>query len=141
MEVNVRLFCIGMALLATACVTPYQSSGITGGYNDRQLAPGVYLITVHGNGYTGTGTLNEYMLRRGLELCSLEGFPHARIVDPNISTSSYQTPVTYYTTGNTTQQSGGGTIHKHVIQGKAVCMTKAEFNEWQAGLRTKLINE
>ena len=150
---QIRFIVLVPGLLLLACVTPYQPRGLLGGYEDARLAPGVHLVTVSGNGYTRAETLAGYALTRGKELCQVEGYPRVRMVDPNVSTSSYETPTTYTTTGSatnyggttygtaTTRQSGGDTVNKHSVSTKAVCMSQTEFDEWQAGLRERLLRQ
>lgn len=51
------------------CATPYQRMGTLGGYDDKQLPNGDYIVTVKVNGYTDRATALEYMHRRAGELC------------------------------------------------------------------------
>lgn len=57
------------ALVLCGCVTPYQRMGVTGGYRDKEIAPGRHVVTVRVNGYTDRGTALEYLHRRADELC------------------------------------------------------------------------
>ncbi|MBX3159539.1 MAG: hypothetical protein KF773_26445 [Deltaproteobacteria bacterium] len=52
-----------------ACATPYQPMGFTGGYADRRMPNGDYLVTVKVNGFTDRATAMEYLHRRAGEIC------------------------------------------------------------------------
>jgi hypothetical protein len=58
---------VGLGLVA--CATPYQSRGFRGGYDEKQLGPDRYMITVKVNSYTSRSTAVEYSYRRAAELC------------------------------------------------------------------------
>jgi hypothetical protein len=56
--VNIILSAIIFLILnASACSTPYQKEGLTGGYTDKYLGDDKWMITVRGNGYTSIATL------------------------------------------------------------------------------------
>ncbi|MBX3161184.1 MAG: hypothetical protein KF773_34805 [Deltaproteobacteria bacterium] len=66
----------GEALWITAlaaCATPYQPMGLTGGFEERRLSNGDYVVTVQVNGFTDRSTALEYLHRRAGELCP-DGF-------------------------------------------------------------------
>jgi hypothetical protein len=56
-----------------ACATPYQSAGLRGGYSERPIGPGRWIITAKGNGFTSRSTMTEHTYRRAAELCP-QGF-------------------------------------------------------------------
>jgi hypothetical protein len=57
-------------LVVVACKpTPYQRLGAEGGYSDKRLAPGRYLVRVRVNQHTSHAKLLEYFDRRASELC------------------------------------------------------------------------
>lgn len=56
-------------MMAAACATPYQASGFRGGYEDRDLGGGRWMISVEVNSYTSRSTAAEYTYRRAGELC------------------------------------------------------------------------
>lgn len=60
---------LALVMLLTACATPYQARGLRGGYEDHQLAPGVFSISVTGNSYTSADTMRVHVRRRAMELC------------------------------------------------------------------------
>lgn len=62
-----------LPLLALAgCVTPtaYQPLAYSGGYTDKQLAPGQYAVAFYGNGRTHPDDVVAGFKRRALELCN-----------------------------------------------------------------------
>lgn len=73
----------GMALLMTACATGYQSSGLTGGFEDRLISnqPTVYEVRFLGNGVTAHNRARDFVLLRGAELMLASG--HTRFVVSN----------------------------------------------------------
>jgi hypothetical protein len=54
--------------LIAACSTPYQPFTLTGGYKDRQLAPGLYAVEFKGNGKTSSDLVLDMYLYRCAEL-------------------------------------------------------------------------
>ncbi|HEY8084461.1 MAG TPA: hypothetical protein VIE69_02525 [Methylophilaceae bacterium] len=75
------LFCI---LLVTACSTSYGPRGATGGYDDKELEPGVYKITSVVNAHTPKEKAEEYWNKRASELCHGRPYDH----DEQLSTIS-----------------------------------------------------
>jgi hypothetical protein len=61
-------------LLGLGCVTPYQRTGFTGGYDDTKVREAEHFIEVRGNAFTSKTTLVNYFHRRARELCAQEGF-------------------------------------------------------------------
>ena len=41
-----------VAIFLSACATPYQPAGFSGGYTDFETQPGIYYVSFKGNGYT-----------------------------------------------------------------------------------------
>jgi hypothetical protein len=60
---------IGALALCAASATPYQQSGIRGGYETRQLGGNRWLIHVEVNSFTSQSTATEYAYRRAAEIC------------------------------------------------------------------------
>jgi hypothetical protein len=58
-----------LMIMATACATPYQRRGFTGGYVNEQIGEDTHYIAFDGNGYTGQTTAEIYVRRRAGELC------------------------------------------------------------------------
>ena len=76
---------IGIAF--SACVTPYQKAGFSGGYTDFETQPEVYYVSFKGNGYTSKETVVQYWHRRAAEICG--GRERYEIVSQDASTTQY----------------------------------------------------
>tara|TARA_B110000027_G_C16055121_1_gene271830 strand:- start:627 stop:920 length:294 start_codon:yes stop_codon:yes gene_type:complete len=57
-------------ILLSGCATTYQSTGLTGGYEDIDLGGGRYKVTFVGNGYTSDDRAIEFAKKRSSELCN-----------------------------------------------------------------------
>lgn len=68
------------ALALAACATPYQQSGITGGFNVIPLGQDVYRVSFGGNGFTTQETAQVYWLNRAAELTLEKGFASFEIL-------------------------------------------------------------
>lgn len=71
MLANKRVFvCLLASLFLASCTspTPYQPSGIRGGYSEEQLEKDVFRINADGNIYTSQERLNNILLVRASEL-------------------------------------------------------------------------
>jgi len=87
------ILCFTLATLA-GCSTPYQKSGLGGGYTDMALNENTYLVSFRGNGLTTAGTVRKYLLRRSAELTLQKGYDYFIILHDNTSVSRQlaQTP-------------------------------------------------
>jgi hypothetical protein len=72
---HMRRFVV-VTLALSACMTPYQRMGFSGGYDEKMLDNGDYVVTVKVNGFTDRATALEYLHRRAGELCP-QGFDFA----------------------------------------------------------------
>jgi len=96
------------------CVTAYQATGFTGGYNETQLDSNVFVVSFKGNGYTSSTRAADFCLLRCAELCKQNGYDYFVIVDSDsytktvttTSPTSYNSNYTTNTYGNTTYLSG-----------------------------------
>lgn len=69
-RVRVRVLVLAVAsALSVASATPYQKSGVRGGYSDRKIGKRTHFIRVQVNGLTSRGTATEHAYRRADELC------------------------------------------------------------------------
>jgi len=104
MKLLLRLFAITPVLFLSSCSTPYQSKGFTGGFSDTQLAPDLFRVFFHGNGYTSGEKAQDYALLRAAEVVSQHGFSCFAVVDESntTTTSSFTTQGEAHTTGSAT---------------------------------------
>jgi len=71
-----------MLVILCACATPYGSSGLTGGYTEKELEPGIWRITYGGNGFTTRETVQTFWLYRAAELSLEKGYDGFEIISP-----------------------------------------------------------
>jgi hypothetical protein len=68
------LMMAAMAAILASCATPYQQSGVIGGFDVKELRPDVYRVSFQGNGYTTRESVQVYWLYRCAELAVEKGF-------------------------------------------------------------------
>jgi hypothetical protein len=85
---------IMLSIFITACSTPYQPNGLGGGYSDTKLNDNTYMVSFRGNGYTGSATLFNLILRRAADLTVQNGYSYFAILSggQDVSNSVYSTP-------------------------------------------------
>jgi hypothetical protein len=67
MKIKLIFICIWL-FINYGCATPYEKNGIAGGYEDFPMGKDKYHITVQGNGYVNSGTIEGYFYRRAGEI-------------------------------------------------------------------------
>jgi len=76
-----RILIAGLCLLTlAACASPYTKVGAFGGYDDMQVGPNMYRISVEGNGYTTEDRAERMALLRASEITLAKGFEYFSIV-------------------------------------------------------------
>ena len=79
-----------IALSVVGCATPYKSSGLMGGYDEKELEPAIWRLSYSGNGYTTGETVQTYWLYRAADLALQNGFDgfqilsNIRLVAPHV---------------------------------------------------------
>lgn len=76
---------IFISLLLTACATPYQSSGIRGGYSEKKISDDVYNVVFEGNGFTSKESVQTYWLYRASEITLEKGYDYFEILNSLMS--------------------------------------------------------
>jgi hypothetical protein len=100
-----------MMLSLTGCISPYQPSGLGGGYTDMALSNDTYFVTFRGNGFTSSDVVQSYALRRAAELTLNKGFKFFVVLNggTNATSAIIRTPATVQThTSGNLQGSGFG---------------------------------
>jgi len=107
-------------MLFSGCATPYQKSGLLGGYNDMKLQDNIYKVTFNGNDCISKSKVQDYALLRAAELTKEEGYRYFTVLEGSIDSESgaITTPITANTYSNysggsynsTTNVYGGQTI-------------------------------
>lgn len=105
-----NLFLFSMLGL-TGCATGYHSTGFTGGFHETQLAPDIFRVAFHGNGYTSMDRAQDFTLLRAAELTLANGYHCFAIINE----SHLERPFTVTTpatasTYSSGMASGNGTI-------------------------------
>lgn len=91
------------AITLTACMTPYTSDGLLGGYSETQVAENVWKVSFQGNGYTSRERAENMALLRSAELTLQEGYSYFAFADSRSqvdTTAGMVTPVTTTATGS-----------------------------------------
>lgn len=75
-----RFAAFAIALGLSACATQYGSQDLTGGYDERELGPGIWSLLFAGNGYTTAETVQTFWLYRAAELTLQHGYAGFEII-------------------------------------------------------------
>lgn len=62
--------------LLAGCATAYGPDGLAGGYKERKLGEGKYIVSFFGNGYTGEQQVWNYWMYRCAELTIANGYAY-----------------------------------------------------------------
>lgn len=87
------------------CATSYQKAGTTGGYSDIKLGKDLYQVSFRGNGYTGSGRVQSFFLRRCAELTIEQGYKYFAFVKEEAEITQESLGTTY--NGDISQNYGG----------------------------------
>src|SRR5262245_15060327 len=106
----VRVIPLIICCLVTACATPYQSTGFSGGFSETRLAPDVFRVNFSGNGYTSAERAQDFAFLRAAELTLAAGFKYFVPLKEASSTtvSTITTPGFASTTGSISMYGGYG---------------------------------
>tara|TARA_A200000113_G_scaffold225930_2_gene248811 strand:- start:2085 stop:2654 length:570 start_codon:yes stop_codon:yes gene_type:complete len=90
-----------VVLTLSACASPYQSKGFSGGFSETQLSENVFQVSFRGNGYTSSERASDFAMLRSAELTLENGYKYFALADNQnaVENSSYTTPVQAHTTG------------------------------------------
>lgn len=120
-----------VSLILCYCSTPYQKSGLMGGFSEKKLEDGTYEVSFKGNGYTSKETVVKYMLYRCAELTDGEGYKYFEILSENKNTDSKTYTSFNAGTGAMNTYSitkYGGTLRIKMINEKPEKMTEDIYN-------------
>lgn len=98
------LFAMLAATALIGCSTPYQDSGLRGGFTVTRLADDLFRVAFKGNALTSKGQAEEMTLLRSAQAALEHGFNYFVILDAESATSEHT--ITTDRTANTT-----GTIY------------------------------
>ncbi|MGA7805809.1 CC0125/CC1285 family lipoprotein [Bradyrhizobium sp.] len=80
------------AVTLVSCATPYQQSGLLGGFDVRELRPDVFRVAFQGNGFTTRESVQVYWLNRCAELAVEKGFAGFEILSDMQFVTRHPTP-------------------------------------------------
>jgi len=128
-------------ILINACSTPYQKSGLTGGYKEYYLGDNTVKVTARGNAFTSLEKVQNIVLVRSAELCNITD-DVIEVISSNsrFKTNLYSTPSQPVTTYGSNQTStvyyGGstGTISKPRAEIIFKCREYSELNTTESEL-------
>ncbi len=81
-------------IIFVGCATPYQQSGLLGGFKEIRLSDNSFRVTFNGNAQTSSDVASNYCLLRCAELCLENGFKYFVLISENthIENSTYSSP-------------------------------------------------
>ena len=83
-------------ILLAGCATPYQQSGLLGGFREIRLSENSFRVTFYGNAHTSSDKASNYCLLRCAELCLESGYKYFVLISENTHTeNSTHTSPTY----------------------------------------------
>lgn len=116
-NLRASIYCL-IALIVAGCATPYQRSGLAGGFEETQLGENIFRVNFTGNGYTSKQRAQDFTLLRCAELSAEQGFPYFVIVDGSAQSNSAYAPGV--ATSNTT---ASGSTYGNQFSGRATTTT------------------
>lgn len=78
------------ALIVSACATPYQDMGFTGGVASQQMTNNTYRIVARGNGYTAATKVQDYLMLKAAETTLQNGGTHFVIISASDASDTSQ---------------------------------------------------
>lgn len=103
-----RKLALVLALLTSACATPYQNMGLMGGVDDLQVSDVAYRITARGNGYTSPERVQDFVLLHAAEIAISRGYKGFVINGAADQSTIGQFTTPGYATTNTVGTVAGG---------------------------------
>ncbi|NVJ62200.1 MAG: hypothetical protein HWE27_17570 [Gammaproteobacteria bacterium] len=98
-----KFFCfLTFIFFLTACATPYQQRGFSGGFSETQYDENIFLVSFNGNAYTSGQRAADFTLLRSAELSLEKGYKYFVIINSqsHASQSVVTTPTRSTTTAN-----------------------------------------
>jgi len=72
---------LSLVISLAGCATPYQPTGLTGGFTETRLSENVLEVNFRGNGFTDEKKARDFTLLRSAELTLQNGFNYFTLVD------------------------------------------------------------
>lgn len=100
--------CLLFGLVLSGCMsTPYQPTGLTGGFSEMHIKDNVWRISFGGNGFTTRETVQTYWLYRVSELAIAKGFDGFEILS-QIQLVMPLSPEQFFETDSPIRPTAGG---------------------------------
>jgi membrane-associated protease RseP (regulator of RpoE activity) len=116
---------LALIILITGCATPYQETGSTGGFTDKQISRNEFIVAFSGNGYTSSQRAVDLCLLRCAEVALGNGFHYFILTAANAGydTSTAVSVGNYFPTGygGVGSFSATQTIPKPIAANRMVC--------------------
>lgn len=84
-----RMMALVLAFALLGCATHYGEQDLTGGYDEKQIAPDIWGLGFSGNGFTSRETVQTFWLYRAAELTLAHGYGGFEILS-DINLVSYR---------------------------------------------------
>ncbi len=110
-----RTFMVMLLAALAGCSTSYGPSGLTGGYEETQLAPNVWRVSFTGNGYTTQERTQDFALLRSAELATKNGFRYFGFASAAVRAN----PGGVITTPGYSTTTGSASIYGNSISGNS----------------------
>jgi len=112
MEVIMRFAAIAViSIFLIGCSTPYQSSGMRGGFEDMQLSENSFRVSFTGNGFTSASDASNMMLLRAAEISIENGFKYSAKIDSENNDKQYLNDMSSTSRTTGTISNYGATSH------------------------------
>lgn len=114
-----RVSAIMLAVALAGCSTGYGPSGLTGGYEETQIAPNVWRVSFTGNGFTTPEQTQDFALLRSAELAAKNGYRYFAFASGGVRAN----PGGVVTSPGYSMTSGSASIYGNTISGSSTTFT------------------
>lgn len=126
-----------IALALAGCATPYEPTGVMGGFEEVRVSANSYRISVQGNGYTTPERAEQIMMLRAAELTLQNGYTHYVVQGRETATDNDLIYTGLYT-GYTNIRRPRGAYVITMVKGSNLPPAAFDARIIEAELRTKL---
>ena len=108
MKTGCVLIATGLVLALAGCATAFQPKGLSGGYSATALAPNVFEIYFHGNGYTSEERAKDFALLEAADVTLAHGFEYFQIAAGSSKANTQAAYLPQYSTTTASAYGSGG---------------------------------
>lgn len=139
-----RLLCVAfLAWALSSCATPYQQSGITGGYSEKKISDSAYTVSFSGNGFASKDRVYFFWIYRCAELTLQRGYS-LYVIRPNKPQVQNALPDAALQPALYTNDNGGELVKTHGGGGGAVIIVPgggSGANKWTYSATVLMYNK